>query len=116
VSLWARILRRILPGLVDEVAEEANDKAAVDLLKQVLDPGEEEVPMPLSHKHSEIQAKASREAGRYPLSPEILADALQDSIHEPSGKLLNATPIVTSPRAITTRHTIVPPPRPPRKR
>ena len=46
----------------------------------------EEQPMPLPHKHSEIQAKASREAG----------------------------PSMGSPRAITTRHCIVPPP--PRKR
>jgi len=127
MSLLSRILNRLLSTRRPKLEREA-----VELLEQLLDPGKEEVPMPLSHKHSEIQAKASREAGHFLGECErcglattvMLAKKTPDSGYEKvcARGCATLTPRedriieASSPRAITTRHTIVPPPRPPRKR
>lgn len=102
MSLWTRLAERLGRLVLGKVVEEVEDR----LLET------EEEPMPLSHKHSEIQAKASREAGHIPRCGRCLEPINGHALGCP----LSAGQPVSSPRAITERHTIVPPPRKPRKR
>lgn len=121
MTLISRLLRRFLPERWTRAEIEQIKRAAEDFSDFLTEP--EEKPMPLPHKDSERQAAASRgpftpATGCCPFmrSGGFHGEDCYDQGREDCTPLKRGRkPEPTSPRAITARHAIPPPPRKPRK-